>query len=138
MGKFDTNIDQKRLCRKLTRHATPIAWWNPRTWHKHAKSDGSGVTDAELHLSKDAPPDADAARNSRERERERQYNRAFIEKHTREIARRRGESAPDDDGDLEVALSYGKERAPPGYHAPSGYRAPPTMATGQIYVPSVS
>ena len=105
-------------------------------WHKHARSDGSGVSDIELHLSKDAPPEADAARNSRERER--QYNRAFIEKHTREIARRRGESAPDNDDDLEVALSYGKERAPPGYHAPSGYRAPPTMATGQMYVPSVS
>ncbi|GAB7332327.1 hypothetical protein MBLNU13_g04156t1 [Cladosporium sp. NU13] len=106
-----------------------MVWWNPRTWHKHAKSDVSDVIETELHPSKDAP-EADAARTSRERER--QYNRAFIEKHTRDIARSRGEVAPDNDDDLELALSYGKERAPPGYNAPSGYRAPPTMATGQI------
>ena len=115
----------------------PVAWWNPRTWHKQSKSDVSGVNEAELHSrpSKDVPG-ADEVRYSRERER--QYNRAFIEKHTRDNARRRGESAPENDDDLEEALSYGKERAPPGYNAPSGYRAPPTMATGQMYVPSMS
>jgi hypothetical protein len=103
----------------------PVAWWNPRTWHKQSKSDVSGTD-----------PDADATRYSRERER--QYNRAFIEKHTRDNARRRGESAPENDDDLEEALRYGKERVPPGYNAPSGFRAPPTMATGQMYVPSLS
>jgi hypothetical protein len=118
---------------KLT--SATIVWYNPRSWHKQAKSDASGVTETELHPSKDRS-DADETRNSRERER--QYNRAFIEKHTRDIARRRGESAPDNEDDLEEALSYGKERAPPGYNAPSGYRAQPTMATGQMYVPSMS
>jgi len=100
--------------------------WNPRTWHRRAKSDVRVVTDAEL-------PDEDVARHNREREQ--QYNRAFIEKHTRDIARSRGENAPDNDNDLEMALSYGKERAPPGYDAPSGYTRPATMATGMIYVP---
>ena len=117
----------------------PSVWYNPRTWHKQAKSDVSGVDGAELHPrpSKDAQdPNVDEARHSRERER--QYNRAFIEQHTRDIARRRGESAPDNDDDLEEALSYGKEGTPPGYNAPSGYRAQPTMATGQMYVPSMS
>jgi hypothetical protein len=42
---------------------------------------------------------------------------AFIEKHIRDNARRRGEPAPANDDDLEMALSYGKERAPPGYGA---------------------
>ena len=134
MGESTSNITTVAFL-KTNRHR-PIVWYNPRTWHKHAKSDVSGVTETELHPSKDASPGADAARTSRERER--QYNHAFIEKHTRDIARSRGESAPDNDDDLEMALSYGKERAPPGYNAPSGYRAPPTMATGQMYVPSLS
>ena len=119
--------------------STTIVWYNPRSWHRQVKSDVSGVDAAELHPrpSKDIPdPNTDEARHSRERER--QYNRAFIEKHTRDIARRCGERAPDNDDDLEEALSYGKERAPPGYNSPSGYRAQPTMATGQMYVPSMS
>jgi hypothetical protein len=60
---------------------------------------------------------------------------AFIEKHIRDNARRRGEPAPANDDDLEMALSYGKERAPPGYGVPSGYTRPATQATGMIYVP---
>ena len=112
-----------------------VAWWNPRTWHKQSKSDVSGVTETEPHPSQDAP-EADAARTSRERER--QYNRAFIEKHTRDIARSRGEYAPENDDDLEEALRYGKERAPPGYNELSEYRGQPTMATGQMYIPTMS
>jgi hypothetical protein len=104
-----------------------LSWLNPRTWHKQPKFDIIGVS-AEREML-----DADAARRSREREQ--QYNRAFIEKHTRDIARSRGESAPANDDDLEMALSYGKERAPPGYNAPSGYTRPATQATGMIYVP---
>ena len=107
-----------------------FCWWNPRTWHERSKpADVGGVTEAEL-------PDPVPAEAGRDKERERQYNRAFIEKHTRDIARSRGESAPDNDDDLETALSYGKERAPPGYNAPSGYTRPATMATGMIYVPN--
>ncbi|KAM0702246.1 hypothetical protein Q7P35_011156 [Cladosporium inversicolor] len=111
-----------------------MAWWNPRTWHKQSKPDVSGVTETELHPSKGDAPDAIAIRTSRERER--QYNRAFIEKHTRDNARRRGEIVPDNDDDLEEALRYGKERAPPGYNELSEYRGQPTMATGQMYVPN--
>jgi hypothetical protein len=115
------------FCELISNHLVGLSWLNPRTWHKQAKSDVSGVS-TEL-----APPDEEAARHRRNREQ--QYNRAFIEKHIRDNARRRGESAPANDDDLEMALSYGKERGPPGYNAPSGYTRPATQATGMIYVP---
>jgi hypothetical protein len=128
MGKTTTSSTQLGLHRLIATRLIGLSWFKPRTWHKQTKPDDTSVTTkAEL-------PDADAARRSRDREQ--QYNRAFIEKHTRDITRSRGESAPANDDDLEMALSYGKERAPPGYNAPSGYTRPATQATGMIYVPS--
>jgi hypothetical protein len=96
-------------------------WWFPRAWQKGINSDQQEYTGA-------GQPGVDG--NTRELQRQR--NRAIIERYTRKIARERGEPAPADDTDLELALNYGRdpvERPPP----PS-YTAQPTMATGQTYV----
>ena len=97
-------------------------WWFPRAWQKGINSDeleytGAGEPGVSNHM----------------RELQRQRNRAIIERHTRKIARERGEAAPADDLDLELALNYGRD--PVEHQAPPPtYTAQPTMATGQTYV----
>jgi hypothetical protein len=97
-------------------------WWFPRAWQKGINSDHDEYTGA-------GQPGA----NSYTRELQRQRNRAIIERHTRKIARERGEPAPADDADLELALNWGREpveqQAPPPI-----YTAQPKMATGQTHV----
>ena len=68
------------------------------------------------------------------RELHRQRNRAIIEKYTRKIARERGEPAPADDTDLELALNYGRDPVDQPPPPPPVYTAQPTVATGQTYV----
>jgi hypothetical protein len=97
-------------------------WWFPRAWQKGTNSDHNEIAGA-------GQPGA----NSYTRELHRQRNRAIIEKHTRKIARERGEPAPADDTDLELALNWGRE---PEEHQPPPptYTAQPTTATGQTSV----
>jgi hypothetical protein len=98
-------------------------WWFPRTWQKATNSDVAEVTGA-----------GQPGVTSHTRELQRARNRAIIERHERKIARGRGQAAPENDDDLELALNYGKEA--PLQMPPPTYTAPPTMATGQIYVAS--
>ena len=95
-------------------------WWFPRAWQKGVNSDerdytGAGQPGVDNHM----------------RELHRQRNRAIIERHTRKIARERGEPAPADDTDLELALNYGRE--PVDRPPPPVYTAQPTTATGQTH-----
>jgi hypothetical protein len=100
-----------------------VLWfWFPRAWQKGVNSDVRDYTGA-----------GDPAVDSHMRDIQRQRNRAIIERHTRKIARERGEPAPADDTDLELALNYGRD--PVDHPAPPPtYSAQPTMATGQTYV----
>lgn len=98
-------------------------WWFPRAWQKGIDSDhreytGAGVPGVDDNM----------------RDLNRQRNRAIIERHTREIARQRGEPAPADDTDLELALNYGRDPVDTAPPPPPVYTAQPTVATGQTYV----
>ena len=102
-------------------------WWFPRAWQKGINSDHREYTGADV-------PGVD----NHMRELQRQRNRAIIERHTRKIARERGEPAPADDADLELALNWGRESVPVERAPPPVYSATtqPTGATGQTYVAS--
>jgi hypothetical protein len=123
MGTPSWAIPVGVLCGIIAVGLVVLWWWFPRAWQKGVNSD-----------VREATGQGDPNVSSYARETQRQYNRAIIERHERNIARGRGESAPANDDDLELALNHGREVPPPGYNAPPGYSAPPTMATGQTYV----
>lgn len=71
-------------------------WWFPRAWQKGVNSDVR-----EAHGPVGVDDDI--------RELQRARNRAVIERHTRKIARERGDAGvPEDDRDLEMALNFGR------------------------------
>lgn len=111
------------LCGLVAVGLIVLWWWFPRAWQKGINSDHREYTGADV-------PGVD----NHMRELQRQRNRAIIEKHTRKIARERGEPAPADDTDLELALNWGRD--PVDQPPPPVYTAQPTGATGQTYVSS--
>lgn len=109
------------LCGLVGAGLVVLWWWFPRAWQKGVNSDVTEMTGA-----------GQPGVTSYSRDLQRARNRAIIERHTRKIARERGENVPENDDDLELALNWGQPRdvqAPPPVYSPQ-----PTMATGQTYV----